>query len=176
MSTGTDWRKIADERLAKLAAIAKIGAEPPDQVLAIIAGNAPEPPVAGTGYHHSVDDFRRDLMADATAWHAMLSEYRKLMYDRGTPREEIPESAHDAHHASLMAWQYAYALAAVLKVAEIDFGPETARRLACVADDIGQNGDEDDLNADVAPGTPLPPPSPAELEAAGQLVIPGVLP
>jgi hypothetical protein len=51
MSTGTDWRKIADERLAKLAAIAKIGAEPPDQVLAIIAGNAPEPPVAGTGYH-----------------------------------------------------------------------------------------------------------------------------
>lgn len=177
MSTETDWRKIADERLAKLAAIAKIGAEPPADVLAIIGDREPfRTGRKDTINHHSVDDFRRDLVADATAWHATRDECWKLVNNPDTPSGQVPESASTAYHASLMAWQYAYTLAAVLRVAARDFGPETARRLAIYADGILADGDDEDLNADVTPGTPLSPPTPAELESAGQLVIPGVLP
>jgi hypothetical protein len=51
-----------------------------------------------------------------------------------------------------MAYGYSYALAAILGVAEREFGPEVARRLAAGADQILTNGDFDDLNADVMPG------------------------
>jgi hypothetical protein len=166
------WRRIADDRLGKLAAIARIGAEPPDAVLAIIKGEEPDPDTGtadtSTMYHRSLDEFRRGLMAAAVHHHGVADEYGTA-FDR--PRGERVRSELDAHAGSLMAGSYSYVLAAVLKVAEQELGPQSARMLASVADDILANGDDDDLNADVKPGAPLPPPSPAEQADAGQISI-----
>lgn len=84
-----------------------------------------------TIYSGSVTEFRASLVQGATHWH-----------DHGA---EAPRSA------GLMASGFGYALAAVLGVAEREFGHITAARLAQVADDILMNGDSDDLNADVTP-------------------------
>jgi hypothetical protein len=132
------------------------------------------PDAGGTWYHHSTDDFRRDLMADAEAWRKVKTAYSDLM-DRNHKSARVPAEVRDAHAAALMASEYAYVLAAVLRVAGRDFGPETARRLAGSTDFILENGDDDDLNADVKPGTPLPPPHPREQEEAGQISIYAVL-
>lgn len=161
------WRRLADRRLAMLAEIARIGAEPPEAVLAIITGGDPGPAVGSAGtstiYHDSVAALRRELMADAEQWHKAGDAYFRQRKDDA--------KAAGAYAPSRMAGVYAYALAAVLGVAERELGPQTARRLADVADDILENGDDDDLNADVRPGVPLPPPSAAELEEAGQMSI-----
>lgn len=169
----TDWRKIADERLALLAEVARIGAEPPDAVLAIIQGGIKESPrVKGTGWHYSMDDFRRDLTSAADHWREVAGQYRQKAHGE-TPPAEVARADRDAYAGCLMACSYSYTLAAILRVAADDFGPETARRLAAVADDILTNGDDSDLNADVKPGAPLPPPTPRELENAGQLRLDG---
>lgn len=165
------WQEVADRRLGMIAAISRIGAEPPAAVLAIIAGEE-LPPGAGSSdtstiYYHSVDEFRRTLASSAEAWHRAKEHYFSLMPARA--RDKVAPEVRDAYAGTLMAYSYAYALAAVLGVAEREFGPQTARRLALVADDILTNGDFDDLNKDVAPGTPVPPPTPAEQTEAGQL-------
>jgi hypothetical protein len=166
------WRRIADERLGKLAAIARIGAEPPDAVLAIIKGEEADPDTGtadtSTIYHHSAAEFRRGLMSAAVHWNDVADQYGAV-WDR--PRGERPAAELDAHAGSLMAGAYAYTLAAILRVAEEELGPQSARRLATIADDMLTNGDDDDLNADVKPGAPLPPPSPAEQAEAGQVSI-----
>jgi hypothetical protein len=158
--------------LAQLNAIAQIGAEPAGAVLAIITGGEPDP-AAGTSdtstwNHHSLEEFRRGLMSAAVYHHKVAGEY-EAVWDK--PRGERLKSECDAHAGSLMAGSYAYVLAAVLRVAAEEFGPQTARRLADVADCILADGDGEDLNADVKPGAPLPPPSPAEQAAAGQMSI-----
>lgn len=166
------WRRIADERLGKLAAIARIGAEPPDAVLAIIAGKEMDEGAGTSGtstmYHASLGEFRRELMAAAAHHQGVADEYIPAL---GRPREQRVRSEVDANVGSLMAGSYAYTLAAVLAVAERKLGPQSARMLANVADDILANGDDSDLNADVKPGAPLPPPSPAEQAEAGQLAL-----
>ncbi len=166
-SPARNWRRIAEERLGQLAAIARIGAEPPEAVLAIIGGKDPGP-AAGTNdtstiCHHSVADLRRELTSDAEAWREAADAYFKHR------RED--EKAAEAYAGARMAGVYAYSLAAVLGVAERELGPQTARLLADIADEILENGDEGDLNADVKPGTPLPPPTPAEQAAGGQLAL-----
>lgn len=172
-SEAAKWRRIADDRLGKLAAIARIGAEPPDAVLAIISGTKPDPD-AGTGgtptiYHHSVAGFRRQLAQAAQAYRKASEEYFAGL--QGKKRAEVTDTERDAYMGTLMAYGYCYTLAAVLGVAERELGPQSARRLATIADDILTNGDFDDLNADVGPGVPLPPPSSAEQAEAGQLAL-----
>jgi hypothetical protein len=159
-----------------LHAIAKIGAEPADAVLAIITGAEVDPDTGSsdtsTMYHSSLDEFRRGLMAAAVHHHGVADEYG-VAYDK--PREERSRPDMDAHAGSLMASSYAYTLAAVLGYAVRELGPQTARILANVADDILANGDDMDLNADVKPGIPLPPPTPREQEEAGQISIYAVI-
>lgn len=166
MTTETDWKKLADNRLAQLNAIAQIGAEPADAVLAIIKGEEPDQPGTGTWNCETTAEFRRGLVAAATHHHKVADEYRAVW---DMPRGERPRDAIDAHAGSLMAGSYAYTLAAILGYAERELGAETARRLADLADCILTNGDDDNLNADVKPGIPLPPPTPREQAAAGQL-------
>lgn len=174
--TGQDaawWRRVADRRLEQLNDISKIGAEPPAAVLAIITG-AGHYPDAGTSdtstaWHSSVTEFRRALSQDAAAWQETLKKHFTAM--NGQPVQKVPPDLRDAYMASLTAASFAYALAAVLGVAEREFGPQTARRLASIADDLLENGDDNDLNGDVAPGAPLPPPTPGEQAAAGQISI-----
>lgn len=170
-----DWRRIADGRLGKLAAIARIGAEPPEAVLAIIRDADPGPD-AGTSdtstiYHESVREFRSGLVAEAEMFSADAEKYGRQVYALRAAKQEVPDADRDARVSSLMAGGYAYALAAVLRVAEDRLGPQSARMLANFADDILTNGDDNDLNADVKPGTPPPPPSPGEQSAAGQIDI-----
>lgn len=170
-----DWRRIADERLGKLAAIARIGAEPPDAVLAIIRDADPGPD-AGTSdtstiYHASVREFRASLVSDAEAHRKVKCRYGDRITAARKDDGKAPGEVYDAHVGNLMAAEYAYTLAAVLRVAEDRLGPQSARMLANFADDILTNGDDNDLNADVKPGTPPPPPSPGEQSAAGQIDI-----
>lgn len=82
-----------------------------------------------TNYHATVDDLRRSLVASSVAWDGMSGD----------------------HPAAVMATVYSYTLAAVLKVAQREFGEEAARTLAFEADELLTNGDSDDLNADVMP-------------------------
>jgi hypothetical protein len=169
----TDWRKIADERLARLHAIAKIGAEPPNAVLSIITEGEPDPTAGSsdtsTWYHASLTDFRRQLVTAAEHWGKQKEEYFRQVHAQ--PAAETPRVTLDAYAGTMMAGSYAYTLAAVLGLAEREFGPQIARRLASAADDILENGDDEDMNADVRPGTPLPPPTPAEQQEAGQVSI-----
>lgn len=168
----TDWRKIADARLARLNAIAQIGAEPPNAVLSIITEGEPDPTAGSadtsTWYHDSLDEFRRGLMSAAVHHHNVADEYGQA-FDK--PREERSRAEMDAHAGSLMAGSYAYTLAAILGQAAREFGPQIARRLASAADDILANGDDEDMNADVKPHSPLPPPTPAEQQQAGQISV-----
>jgi hypothetical protein len=95
-----------------------------------------------TIYSGSVTDFRRDLVHESGRQHDVSHSYRE--WKPGTPQG-------DAWAGALMAANYSYALAAVLAVAEREFGHEVAARLACKADDILTNGDGAALNADVTP-------------------------
>jgi hypothetical protein len=174
-AASADWQAIAQRRLAQLAAIARIGAEPRGDVLAIIQGTQPSPDAGtsdtSTGYHASADALRRAFMADYQGWDKIRARWSPLRGNPDTSPEADGRAAADAYVAALTAGQYAYVLAAVLGVAEREFGPQTARRLASLADNLLENGDDRDLNADVRPGAPLPPPTPAEQAAAGQLAL-----
>jgi hypothetical protein len=55
-----------------------------------------------------------------------------------------------AHRGSLMAGTYAYVLAAVLGRVAKEFGPQAGVEYAEMVDFMLINGDDDDLNADVA--------------------------
>lgn len=57
----------------------------------------------------------------------------------------------DVHAASLMASSYAYTLAAVLGMAQHVLGLPEAELLASTARVLLEDGDHDDLNADVMP-------------------------
>lgn len=159
------YRRLADERLGKLAAIARIGAEPPGAVLAIIAGKEPGDAIS----HDYVTELRRELVKAAQSYRKVSTEYFTGM--QGRKRDEVTDAERDAYMGTLMACTYSYVLAAILRVAEEDLGTQSARRLASVAGDMLEDGDSGDLNADVKPGAPLPPPSPAEQAEAGQLAL-----
>jgi hypothetical protein len=170
------WRKIAEERLAKLNAIAQIGAEPPNAVVSIITEGEPDPTAGSadtsTWNYHSVTEFRQQLVRAAEAWNKKKEEYFRQVQQ---PAAETPRAALDAYAGTMMAGSYAYTLAAILGQAEREFGPQIARRLASAADEILTDGDFDDMNADVRQGVPLPPPSPAEQQQAGQMSVYDVL-
>jgi hypothetical protein len=161
-----DYRALADRRLAQLAAIARIGAEPPGAVLAIVQGTDP-----GLYAPGSPDDIRRDLTASSEAWRKHYREWLDEMEALKEAGAEVPEVLGGAMVASLTASLYAYTLAAVLGAAEKEMGPRIAGRLADIARTQLDDGDDQDFNADVAPGTPLPPPTARELERAGQLTL-----
>jgi hypothetical protein len=170
-----NWQEIAQGRLGQLAAIARIGAEPPGDVLAIIEGNSPSPQAGtsdtSTAYHESAAALRRAFMADSQAWGRIRDRWSPLGENPDTSPEAAGRAVRDAHIAALAAGQYAYLLAALLGFAERVLGPQIARELASLADNLLENGDDQDLNADVRPGAPLPPPTAAEQAAAGQLAL-----
>ena len=156
-------RRLADDRLRKINEIAAIGGEPATAVLAIITGTG-LPPGTGTCdtstmYHHSVTGFRRGIVDTAEACQRVMGRYKAQVMDAAGKESTAPAPVLAAYHSSLLARDFAYTLAAVLRVAERECGPQTARMLANVADDILTNGDDHDRNADVRPGTPLPPPT-----------------
>lgn len=171
-----NWQKLAEGRLAQLAAIARIGAEPPADVLAIIAGKQPSPEAGtsctSTAYHETSDSLRRGLMTDARHWGQVRERLSpQVGKDPGPAPDDAARLVSDAYFAAASASQYAYLLAAMLGYAATAFGPQTARQLASLAANLLANGDDHDLNADVEPGLPLPPPTPAEQAAAGQLAL-----
>lgn len=110
-----------------------------------------------TIYSGSVTDFRRQLVQAAQHWDRVqrpYSEQRSANFAARRADPAVPKLPHvvlDASAAGMTAGGYAYTLAAVLAVAEREFGHEVAARLACVADDVLTNGDDHDRNADVAP-------------------------
>lgn len=113
--------------------------EPPD-------GHAGEPAPA---YHETATGLRRTLAEAAEGWSKASERYLGLTHAQ--PPGETPAAVRDAYVGALMAYGYSYTLAAVLGVAEREFGPEVAERLASDADEILTNGDFDDLNTDVTP-------------------------
>lgn len=98
-----------------------------------------------TGYHESVDHLRRDLMRAYEQYVKAVQEHRPQTLADTTPMQAT------AYMSSLAAQSYSYTLAAVLGYAAREFGPEVAHALACVADDVMENGDDNDLNGDVLP-------------------------
>lgn len=108
-------------------------------------------------YHETVTDLRRTLVRSAEGWNTTSSRYFDLMHTaEGRVMATSPAEVRDAYAGSLMAYGYSYALAAVLGVAEREFGPRVAKRLAFDADEILTNGDFDNLNADVTPADDKP--------------------
>lgn len=112
----------------------------------------------GTGYHASVKDLRTEILKSAAVFEQMSREHLEPIMRAGelaratgdeTHRASVPSAVRDAHQASLMAYGYGYTLAAVLRLAEQKFGKAVAHRLACAADNILMNGDDDDLNDDI---------------------------
>ena len=169
-------QKLAEDRLAQLAAIARIGAEPSRDVLAIIAGKQPSPEAGTSGtstaYHETSDSLRRGLMTDARHWGRVRERLSpQVGKSPGLAPDDAARLVSDAYFAAASASQYAYLLSAMLGYAATAFGPQTARQFASLADNLLNNGDDRDLNADVEPGLPLPPPTPAEQAAAGQLAL-----
>lgn len=124
-----------------------------------------------TIYSGSVTDFRRELVASAEMFEKMHRPYSAQSFAAlqaqctGRPRPEVPAAVRDADLSGLMARTYAYTLAAVLAVAEREFGHEVAARLACKADDIITNGDGDALNADVGGHPAFDPSGPTDTTA-----------
>ena len=107
-----------------------------------------------TMYHASVEDFRRQLVQSSATWEAtMRPHWDAVMHARqtGESADSVPESVRDAAAAAMMASSYSYTLAAVIKMAEQEFGAEVAHALANTADDILTNGDDSCWNADVMP-------------------------
>lgn len=101
-------------------------------------------------YHESVDALRRELMATHLAMYATSQTYMEAALDgrEVTRRDAVT----DAWHAATTGWNFSYVLAAVLGVAAKEFGDDVAHRLACVADNLIANGDDDPgHNADVTP-------------------------
>lgn len=93
-----------------------------------------------------VTQVRRDLMKAANNWESTRKRAKEMDYG---------DAVGIAEGAAAMATAYAYTLAAVLGIAEKEYGAETAHRLASEAEEILINGDFDDHNADVrAPAAP----------------------
>jgi hypothetical protein len=109
----------------------------------------PEPFDEGTYYHDSVDHLRRDLMKAHTAWFKAADQSRPEQAAGADPAQVA------AYSAALMASSYSYTLAALIGYAR-RYGEHIPHALACVADDILMNGDDDNLNADVQPDAPAP--------------------
>jgi hypothetical protein len=107
----------------------------------------------GTMYHASIMDLRSELVKSYSAFGADAEKYSKIVFAHRREGGRKPTDAErDAYGASLMASGYAYTLAAIIKLAEQDFGPEVAHALANEADNILTNGDgREEWNADVMP-------------------------
>lgn len=108
-----------------------------------------------TLYHASVKDFRAALVKAAAMYNATSKEYQPQVFGAAAKAREtgetvkVPVAVGDAYRGSLMAYSYAYTLAAVIRYAGQHFGDEVAHGLACVADDLLTNGDDDNLNGDI---------------------------
>ncbi len=102
-------------------------------------------PPKPTLYHDSVDHLRRDLMTSYDQYEKAVQEYRPQSLAGSGPAQAT------AYMSSLAAKGYAYTLAAVLGYAGRKFGTDVAHELACIADDIMNNGDDENINADVMP-------------------------
>jgi hypothetical protein len=111
--------------------------------------------MGATTYHESVKDFRRGLAESAVMFHGFKDKHSGAFTAAAKARREGQIDAHgaasDAYTASLMAGHYAYTLAAILGIAEREFGEQVADRLANAADNILTNGDDRECNADVMP-------------------------
>src|SRR5215469_994656 len=118
---------------------------------AVVAGTSGP----ATAYHETVTDFRRVLAERAENWKRASERYFGLLHAQ--PPGETPSAVRAAYAGTLGAYGYSYALAAILGVAEREFGPEVAKRLAFDADEILTNGDFDELNADVIPAVDVKP-------------------
>ena len=126
--------------------------------LAAVRGQSPEP---GTAYHESITGFRRELVKSSLMWDKLHSPYWDATHaffvaERAAAAEHKPvrpdQAIFDASSAGMMASSYAYTLAAVIAVAQKNFGDEVAAALASVADDLLINGDDEPgWNADVMP-------------------------
>lgn len=92
--------------------------------------------------HEIVTEFRRSLIQEHLHWGEVRTRY---------PGPHGPGTTADAHAGSLMAASYSYTLAAILAWTERHFGPGYAAALTGVAQMILNDGDPDDLNADVMP-------------------------
>jgi hypothetical protein len=109
----------------------------------------------GTPYHDTLTAFRRSLIESHLMWDGMQEPYRAIVMAWHAEHRENPETPRppepvmDAYAATMMAANYAYAIAAMIKVAQRDLGADAAARIAGAADDILTNGDFDALNADV---------------------------
>jgi hypothetical protein len=116
-----------------------------------------------TGHHRTVDDFRRELMRTAVLFDKKLQPYQAAVLRSmraeidGEPAGELPQPIRDADFACTMASGFAYILAAVLAIAQRDFGDEVARSLASEAAELLANGDFENINADVMPDGERPP-------------------
>lgn len=116
-----------------------------------------------TNYHKTITDLRAGLMRESVMFDRMCESHTEVAHRYGKdrlawkdggesgPAPERPDAILDAHTGTLMAAIYAYALAAVLKVAERDLSAEQAQNLAFEVDEILTNGDFESLNADVIP-------------------------
>lgn len=126
--------------------------------VAAVRGESPD---RGTAYHESVEDFRRELVKSSLMWDKLHSPYWDATYAylvakraavAGSEPVRPDQAIFDADAASMMASSYAYTLAAVIALAQKNFGDEVAQALASVADDLLINGDDDPgWNADVMP-------------------------
>lgn len=93
-----------------------------------------------------VTSLRRELIQGHRHWEEVHGRYSA---GNGAPATAPGTAQNDADAASLMAASYSYALAALLRVAEAEFGTDAAQVLAAEVRTILEDGDEDDLNADV---------------------------
>lgn len=91
---------------------------------------------------YEVRRLREELFQSSRSFQASADDLSGLALDA----DEITKIA---YVASLMAANYAYTLAALLKVAEEEFGPDAAERLAGKADAIMSDGDENSYNEDL---------------------------
>lgn len=90
---------------------------------------------------------RRDLVKAAARWNKISEDcYEVADHKDGGPGIRATADA------AMMASSYAYVLAAVLKIAEQELNPGAAELLAENAAMLLENGDCDQLNADVTPG------------------------
>lgn len=114
-----------------------------------VAAVGGQPPYEGTGYHDSIADFRRELAGSADEFRKRMEPYRVKVFAVGAEKADPADAT--AYMACLMASSYAYTLAAVLGAVHKKFGTDAAREIAWIADDILENGDDEDRNADVRP-------------------------
>ena len=115
---------------------------------AVEAMNATEPDERLSGDYETVSDLRRGLVSSAATWQEHA--------DRHHGSRTETRAAGDAYAGNLMAGCYAYTLAAVLGAAAAEYGEAVAKRLAWIAASVMIDGDDGDLNADVAPAAEVP--------------------